>query len=396
VPQNELEDTTPPDAPLILSPEDNPFTSTATLVSFSGTTEVGSIVEALYLFDSSTSTATTTVSTDVNWNLEIELNQGTTTISFTAEDFVGNISLPTERIVFVDSIAPDVEIRECENSLSTSGCLTATTTLLFSWESLADDTEYFLISENGFFSTTTATSTEVTAEDNAIYTFAVSVFDVLGNQSATSTQEVEVATLPVVINEIAWMGTSASTADEWIELYNPTGKDISLENWVLYSSDNSPSVSLEATISSGGYYLLERTDNSTIADISADAVYTGALDNGGDTLYLERPGSGTSTVLVDIAPATCNGNWCGGSNSLKRTMERIDPLTVGEDENNWSTALGEFIQNGTDAAAGAIGGTPRSRNSVTSLVSQSGTLTEDKTLSKADSPYLVARAGLTK
>ena len=34
----------------------------------------------------------------------------------------------------------------------------------------------------------------------------------------------------VVINEIAWMGTAASTYDEWIELYN-TGLRVS--EWVI-------------------------------------------------------------------------------------------------------------------------------------------------------------------
>ena len=35
-------------------------------------------------------------------------------------------------------------------------------------------------------------------------------------------------TLAVLINEIAWAGTSASSSDEWIELYNPGQESINL------------------------------------------------------------------------------------------------------------------------------------------------------------------------
>ena len=37
----------------------------------------------------------------------------------------------------------------------------------------------------------------------------------------------------VVINEVGWMGTAASSADEWIELYNTTDHPITLTNWRL-------------------------------------------------------------------------------------------------------------------------------------------------------------------
>ena len=40
----------------------------------------------------------------------------------------------------------------------------------------------------------------------------------------------------VVINEIAWMGTEASSGHEWIELYNTTGNDIDLTNWCIEDS----------------------------------------------------------------------------------------------------------------------------------------------------------------
>ncbi|MCD6334669.1 MAG: lamin tail domain-containing protein, partial [Candidatus Latescibacteria bacterium] len=35
----------------------------------------------------------------------------------------------------------------------------------------------------------------------------------------------------VVINELMWMGSTASSADEWIELRNTTDSEILLSGW---------------------------------------------------------------------------------------------------------------------------------------------------------------------
>ncbi|MXW79577.1 MAG: lamin tail domain-containing protein, partial [Gemmatimonadetes bacterium] len=38
---------------------------------------------------------------------------------------------------------------------------------------------------------------------------------------------------PVVISELMWSGSTASTADEWIELYNASDAAIDLTGWTL-------------------------------------------------------------------------------------------------------------------------------------------------------------------
>jgi multidrug efflux pump subunit AcrB len=38
---------------------------------------------------------------------------------------------------------------------------------------------------------------------------------------ASAAPQMQAAALSVVINEVAWAGTAASSSDEWIELYNP-------------------------------------------------------------------------------------------------------------------------------------------------------------------------------
>jgi len=78
----------------------------------------------------------------------------------------------------------------------------------------------------------------------------------------------------VLINEIAWAGTAASSNDEWIELYNPGEEEISLDGWHLTAADGTPDIALSGAIPAGGYFLLERSDDNTISNIPADETYT--------------------------------------------------------------------------------------------------------------------------
>jgi len=177
----------------------------------------------------------------------------------------------------------------------------------------------------------------------------------------------------VVINEVAWMGTSASPADEWIELYNTTDQDIDLTGWTLVADDGSPNISLSGTIPAGGYLLLERTDENTVSDIDADLIYTGALKNTGEILRLQD----ASGTVIDTANGD-GGPWPAGNNITKSSMERIDP-TAPDGDANWGTNDG-VTRNGLDANGDPINGTPKQRNSVASLLSPTPTVTFTPTL----------------
>lgn len=170
---------------------------------------------------------------------------------------------------------------------------------------------------------------------------------------------------PVVINEIAWMGTATSSNDEWMELYNPNPVAIDLTGWTLKSLTG-PSFDPKITLLPGkiiqqyGYFLLERSDDNTISDIPADQTYTGALNNDPTSEILElRDYNGN---LVDSVGGS--GAWFAGNNTDKSSMERKDPLAIGTDPANWATNNGTII-NGHDAANQPILGTPRAKNSVT-------------------------------
>lgn len=196
------------------------------------------------------------------------------------------------------------------------------------------------------------------------------------------------ASRPVVINEVAWAGTGSQTSsDEWLELYNRSDENISLEGWILYSEDNGPYINLTGIIPSKGYYLIERADDDTISDISADwfGSFGNGLSNSGEKLFL----SYASTTIDQTA--LCGRDWCaGGPNQNYSTMERIDPGVEGTNLGNW--ARNNFlIVNGKSAIDTGIRGTPKSRNSANTEVA--GNLpyisSGEVLLKKSQSPYVV-------
>jgi len=149
---------------------------------------------------------------------------------------------------------------------------------------------------------------------------------------------------PMIFNEIAWMGTAESSADEWIELKNISTTTIQLNEWQILDKDKQIKVSFgqNDALGPGEFYLLERTDNETVPHIIADKIYVGSLVNSDETLRLFN----SDCLLIDEIIAT--SSWPAGDNDEKRTMERGNNLF-------WHTYSGDG-ENG-------ILGTPKQENS---------------------------------
>lgn len=127
----------------------------------------------------------------------------------------------------------------------------------------------------------------------------------------------------ILINEIAWMGTENSSNDEWIELCNISNEDISLENYKLFIGEKE--IKLKGIVKANSFYVLERTDESTLPNIKADLIYTGSIKNTGEKIILKD----NKNDKIDEADFT-NG-WTAGDNKTKQTAERIDDL--------WQTSI---------------------------------------------------------
>ena len=283
--------------------------------------------------------------------------------------------------------APALSAPQCAQTLATDGCLLATTTVHFEWSAVSG-AAYYALNKNGAYATTTDTVLDLTIKDFSDYTLEVSAVDAGGNPSAASTQIVSVATIPLAINEIAWMGTVASPNDEWFEIKNNTGHTIDLAQWALNAKDGAPHVALNGTIAPRAYIVFERTDNTAITDVEMHQTYTGALGNAGEQLNL----SYASTTFDQTPEIIDDGAWVAGYNSTttRKTMERYSSREIGTDPTNWGTNLG-YIKNGTDAKDNPIDGTPSAQNSVSTLINKGQDIIEDFTLTADEESYVIAR-----
>jgi len=180
------------------------------------------------------------------------------------------------------------------------------------------------------------------------------------------------AALQVVISEIAWMGTQASPTDEWLELYNNSSQETILDGWLLQDGNGETIIKLKGRIAPGAFYLIERTNDSTVSDIAADIFGSWGgkgLSNIGEKILL------TDANLNLVDEVDCSNGWLAGRASPEyQTMERIDPNLSGRLASNWATNNG-LIMSGHDAKGNPIQGTPRAKNSV-SLTSPEPSLSD--------------------
>ncbi len=120
----------------------------------------------------------------------------------------------------------------------------------------------------------------------------------------------------VIISEVAWMGTNNDANDEWIEIYNFSSTPTNINGWTL-TDGNSLNIPLTGTMTPHGVFLLERTDDTSVPDVTASIIYKGALVNSGATLTIMDEDGTTVSELVG------GDNWenIGGNNEKKYTAQ---------------------------------------------------------------------------
>jgi hypothetical protein len=128
------------------------------------------------------------------------------------------------------------------------------------------------------------------------------------------------------------MGTEGSANDEWIELYNNSSSSIDLGGWEIISNDKTPSIVLKNRILAKGFFILERTDDTTLPKIKSDLIYKGNLSNNGEYLKLID----NNKKIID--EVDCLKKWFFGNNEIKKTMERKNTLIEGDNSENWQTS----------------------------------------------------------
>lgn len=147
----------------------------------------------------------------------------------------------------------------------------------------------------------------------------------------------------VLLNEVAWMGSTENANAEWIELKNTGTTAMDISGWQLIDKGEQIKIIFPqgSIISPGNLYLLERTSDDTVPNEKANLIYSGALSNSDEGLRLFDVGC----RLVDEVIA--NPSWPAGDAASRRTMER-------EANRSWHTFGG--------SATNGIWGTPKREN----------------------------------
>lgn len=187
---------------------------------------------------------------------------------------------------------------------------------------------------------------------NSIFTYLMVALVLIGlfgsGVLASSNRDVE-------IGEVAWAGTKASWADEWIELRNLTDEKVDLTGWKIIWEGAEVNLGKEAgntielkqsALGPGEVLLLERTDDKTVSNVKADIIYKGSLANSGEKVVLEND-SGEKVQVIDAREG-----WPAGSGSDGEPPYAAMEL-VGEKWNNQKNS-GES----EDAGGNKIYGTP--------------------------------------
>lgn len=249
------------------------------------------------------------------------------------------ISTTTPEVV-EDNIPPEIPVVYLNQSGSTTLCI--------NWNS-PDASNYDIEykTEQDDWQTialkTTSTEHQFEGEKLQSYYFRVRAYDEVGNVSDWSNEEKLILdwSKSVVINEIAWMGTSPGrdgVIDEWIELYNNTDNDIDLSNWQILIDDKSLQISriINPIIPAKGYFILERTDDKTILDIDADMLFIKEINDAKGKITLKN---NFGEIIDEV---DCSDGWFAGSilNKQYRSMMRIDSTLPGSWSSNWQTTLG--------------------------------------------------------
>ena len=344
-------------------------------------------------------TSTLEVGTSSTWQVEVDLVEGENSFEIFGEDSVELRSVTSTIEIILDTTAPEVL------SVETAQTEFATPTIRVSWivEDVGVGISYYDLEYNtdsgdwlGLATSTTSTTYDFIGENLHEYNFRIKAYDSFDYVSEWVTSSSTLTDWPksVVVNEIAWMGTSvAKTSDEWLELYNNTDETIDLTGWrILVSGDEINWDNTDHVIPAKGYYLLERSDDDTVFGVDADGIFTlsGGLGNSGENVVL------MNSVSSTIDQVDCSSGWFAGvTNNGYRSMERLNPSDPGSISGNWQTSE-SVAPKGRPYGGDVIYGSPGYQNTAYWFLKgdlsfhYADLIVDNKlTLTKASSPYLI-------
>ncbi|MFB6212903.1 MAG: lamin tail domain-containing protein [Candidatus Magasanikbacteria bacterium] len=133
-------------------------------------------------------------------------------------------------------------------------------------------------------------------------------------------------------SEINWAGSTLSPYDEWIELKNVSSENINLEGYQVLSRDGDIKIRLKGNLLSSEFYLLERTNETSVGNVEADKIYEGGLANSGESLAIFNQ----NCSVVDFVKGR-DGWPAGKAEGSGKTMARFSSGSWKNSDTNTGT-----------------------------------------------------------
>ncbi|HKK46883.1 MAG TPA: lamin tail domain-containing protein, partial [Balneolaceae bacterium] len=160
--------------------------------------------------------------------------------------------------------------------------------------------------------------------------------DIFGNTLSTVTKQLKFVKIDkaqpgdVLLNEI--MYNPAPDEADFVELYNPTGKNFDLTNWFIGDATGTSQIKKSVILPPDRYLIL--TGNRAFAQKFDNAVVVSdfpALNNNrGDAVYIRRNDRTTIDSLY------YSQSWGGSQEGT--SIERKDPFDASNDASNWTSS----------------------------------------------------------
>jgi hypothetical protein len=157
------------------------------------------------------------------------------------------------------------------------------------------------------------------------------------------------STVPaLVINEINYNSALTFNPEDWVELYNPTGSAINLQNWSFQDETANFVIPAGTIIPANGFLVLIRDEalfTAVYPTVSNYVVLGFGLSGAGERIRLLHP----SSCLVDEVTYDDTPPWPVGPDGNGPTLQLIDPALDNSLPQSWQ-------------ASAEIGGTPGTAN----------------------------------
>jgi len=156
----------------------------------------------------------------------------------------------------------------------------------------------------------------------------------------------------VLINEIMWAGSSVSTADEWIELYNSSDQIVDISGWRIFDDVKAVEMAKidDGQIDPEGYFLVSNNEKDhefsggeSVLNIDPDIVNSRvSLSNSNLKISLQKPDHkepfSQNFETVDIAGDGAKP-LAGSSGDQVYSMQRVKYDLSGDQKEAWANSV---------------------------------------------------------